>query len=423
MVFVAGASGRTGSRVTKELLDAGLAVRAGTRDGQPRAEWGPKAAEAEAVAFDLTAPETLAGALGAAGAVVCCIGAPENEFKPGNPRAIDGEGTVALVEAAKAAGVEHFVLVSSLGTGRFGWPASILNLFFNVLDWKRTAEVALIESGVPYTIVRPGGMERPDDEYYKEHNLVLDEEDSRFGGQVSRLQVAWVCREAVQAPEKSRNKLVEVVAEAGAPATPIGKQLDRIKAGAPGAPEPGTAAAYDAKYAFSESASQRFVSLMAADGALPEVLNGRLAMVGFAAALLAEKAQGVGLVDQLASWTTVGRVVGLLGLVQVASTVPLLKGVQPRHADLGPMKARVEMLHGRLAMLGLAGALAYELREQDKFANLLAVPDLGALGLPAPADLPLAALPAALLATSLVALGPLLAAAAGESQGGEGEEA
>ena len=115
-------------------------------------------------------------------------------------------------------------------------------------------------------------------------------EDSRFGGQVSRLQVAWVCREAVQAPEKSRNKLVEVVAEAGAPATPIGKQLDRIKAGAPAAPEPGTAAAYDAKYAFTESASQRFVSLMAADGALPEVLNGRLAMVGFAAALLAEKA-------------------------------------------------------------------------------------------------------------------------------------
>ena len=62
--------------------------------------------------------------------------------------------------------------------------------------WMSVTEVennmALIESGVPYTIVRPGGMERPDDDYYKEHNLVLDKEDSRFGGQVSRLQVAWV---------------------------------------------------------------------------------------------------------------------------------------------------------------------------------------------------------------------------------------
>jgi hypothetical protein len=35
-----------------------------------------------------------------------------------------------------------------------------------------------------YTIVRPGGMERPTDAYKQSHNLVLKPRDSIFGGQV-----------------------------------------------------------------------------------------------------------------------------------------------------------------------------------------------------------------------------------------------
>ena len=34
------------------------------------------------------------------------------------PRRIDGEGTVALIKAATTAGVQQFVLVTSLGTGK-----------------------------------------------------------------------------------------------------------------------------------------------------------------------------------------------------------------------------------------------------------------------------------------------------------------
>lgn len=40
-----------------------------------------------------------------------------------------------------------------------------------------------------YAIVRPGGMERPTDDYKKTHNVRLLPRDSVFGGQVSRLQV------------------------------------------------------------------------------------------------------------------------------------------------------------------------------------------------------------------------------------------
>ena len=145
------------------------------------------------VAFDVgsgSVPE-LRAAIGDATVVVSCLGAPESgALNPSAPRLIDGVGAMHLVEAAKLAGVSHFVLVSSLGTGKFGFPAAILNLFWNVLEHKRSSELALIASGLPFTIVRPGGMERPLDDFEVTHGLVLYPEDTKFGGLVSRKQVA-----------------------------------------------------------------------------------------------------------------------------------------------------------------------------------------------------------------------------------------
>lgn len=72
--------------------------------------------------------------------VVCTVGAPESATLDSSaPRRIDGDGSIALVEAAAAAGVEQFVLVTSLGTGKLGWPAGVLNLFWGVLTQKRRA--------------------------------------------------------------------------------------------------------------------------------------------------------------------------------------------------------------------------------------------------------------------------------------------
>lgn len=83
------------------------------------------------------------------------------------------------------------MLVSSLGTTKFGLPASLLNLFWGVLYWKEQAENELIRSGMLYTIVRPGGMERPTDTYKDTHNTVMYARDSMFTGQISRLQVRF----------------------------------------------------------------------------------------------------------------------------------------------------------------------------------------------------------------------------------------
>merc|ERR1719313_2984572 len=95
-------------------------------------------------------------------------------------------------------------------------------------------------------------------------------------------------------------------------------------------------------------------------GTLPESLNGRLAMVGFVAALAQEKlhaAHGHSLTvsDLLAKPGAVGLVLGLVALVQLASVAPLAQGAEPRDAKAGPFRAQAELLNGRLAMLALTG--------------------------------------------------------------------
>ena len=228
-MFVAGASGRTGIRCVKDLLESGYRVRAGVRNQDKFQQYIETSLQyemltkeelqrLEIVQFDVTDPETIRPALGNAAKVVCALGAPEN-FSFTDPAKIDGKGTTALVEEAAAAGVEHFVLITSLGTGKIGWPAGALNLFGGILFFKKQSEDALRRSGMAYTIIRPGGMEKPTDAYKKTHNVRLAAKDTLFGGQVSRLQVAELVTEALRFPDASYNKIVEVVAETTAPAT------------------------------------------------------------------------------------------------------------------------------------------------------------------------------------------------------------
>ncbi|XP_018633542.1 protein TIC 62, chloroplastic isoform X3 [Nicotiana tomentosiformis] len=245
LVFVAGATGKVGSRTVRELLKLGFKVRAGVRSAQRAqplvksveqmklenaADGGAKAIEKlEIVECDLEKIDRIRPALGNASIVICCIGASEKEiFDVTGPYRIDYQATKNLIDAATAAKVDHFILLTSLGTNKVGFPAAILNLFWGVLVWKRKAEEALLASGLPYTIVRPGGMERPTDSYKETHNITLSEEDTLFGGQVSNLQVAELM--AVMAKNRSLSycKVVEVIAETTAPLTPMEDLLAKI---------------------------------------------------------------------------------------------------------------------------------------------------------------------------------------------------
>ncbi|KAJ0264428.1 Protein TIC 62 [Hirschfeldia incana] len=256
LVFVAGATGKVGSRTVRELLKLGFRVKAGVRSAQRAAslvqsvkdmntdEGTQPVEKLEIVECDLEKKESIKPALGNASVVICCIGASEKEISDiTGPYRIDYLATKNLVDAATSAKVNNFILVTSLGTNKFGFPAAILNLFWGVLCWKRKAEEALIASGLNYAIVRPGGMERPTDAYKETHNLTLALDDTLFGGQVSNLQVAELLACMAKNPQLSCSKIVEVVAETTAPLTPIEKLLEKIPSKRPYVPPPKEAVA------------------------------------------------------------------------------------------------------------------------------------------------------------------------------------
>lgn len=62
--------------------------------------------------------------------VVQAIGAAETKlFDFGAPKRIDGEAAIKLVNVAKDLGVTQYIMVTSLGTGKIGFPASRCHRF------------------------------------------------------------------------------------------------------------------------------------------------------------------------------------------------------------------------------------------------------------------------------------------------------
>lgn len=106
------------------------------------------------------------------------------------------------------------------------------------------------------------------------------------------------------------------------------------------------------------TASQASISdVMAFSGSVPEITNGRLAMIGVIAALGAEFASGESVLRQLADEPTGINL--LFVLIIIASVVPALSKT-PREA-FGPFTPNAELINGRAAMLGFASLLAIEL--------------------------------------------------------------
>ena len=199
--LVAGATGQTGRNIVKQLVQKDIPVRALVRNLEQAKEILPSTAEL--VVGDVLKPETLKTALTDCSVLLCATGASPS-LDPTGPYQIDFQGTKNLVDVAKQSDIEHFVIVSSLCVSKFFHP---LNLFWLILYWKKQAEKYIQQSGLTYTIVRPGGLKNEDNA----DRIIMSSADTLFEGSIPRPKVAQVCLESLFQPE-AKNKIVEIVA-------------------------------------------------------------------------------------------------------------------------------------------------------------------------------------------------------------------
>ena len=148
-VLVSGATGSLGSQVCAALAAAGRDVRALVRPSADGAKLARlQALGAEVVVGDLEQPETLVAALRGASSVVTTASAFPVDPRPDAIERVDRDGSIALVDAAAAAGVERFVYTSFRPIARE----------FPFQDAKQAVEARLRASGMEYTILQPGSF-------------------------------------------------------------------------------------------------------------------------------------------------------------------------------------------------------------------------------------------------------------------------
>jgi uncharacterized protein YbjT (DUF2867 family) len=135
MILVTGATGTVGREVVAQLLQAGRSVRALTRNPS-KARFDERV---EVIQGDLDQPQTLTKAVEGVESVFSLAHGQDLIAQEAN-----------LVQAAKAAGVRHVVKLGALGAG--DGDRTI------IADWHNASELAIQESGIAWTFIRPGAF-------------------------------------------------------------------------------------------------------------------------------------------------------------------------------------------------------------------------------------------------------------------------
>lgn len=148
-VLIAGANGQTGQLLIKKLAEDKrhhpyAMIRTKEQEGKLK-ELGAEGVVLADLEKDLT--EAVKGM----DAVIFAAGSG-GKTGPEKTIAVDQNGAKRLVDAAKGEGVKHFVMLSSIGADH---PDGAIKHYHEA---KGNADKHLRESGLSYTIVRPGGL-------------------------------------------------------------------------------------------------------------------------------------------------------------------------------------------------------------------------------------------------------------------------
>jgi uncharacterized protein YbjT (DUF2867 family) len=151
-IVVAGGHGQIGLRLLRLLAERGDRARGLIRNPEHAAEL--EAVGAEAVLCDLEAEEDIAPFVTGADAVVFAAGAGPGSG-PARKQTMDLGGAVKLIDGAKANGTGRYVIVSSIGANH---PERASEQMRPYIEAKAEADRRLAESGLDWTVVRPGRL-------------------------------------------------------------------------------------------------------------------------------------------------------------------------------------------------------------------------------------------------------------------------
>jgi uncharacterized protein YbjT (DUF2867 family) len=147
-VVVAGGHGQVGVRLLALLAHGGHQAHGLIRNPDHAADLS--AIGAEPVVCDMEQLDDLTECCAGADAVVFAAGAGPGSG-PERKRTVDYGAAVKLMEA----GVSRYVMVSAISAGRPGEWSEQMRPYYEA---KAGADERLMESGLDYTIVRPGGL-------------------------------------------------------------------------------------------------------------------------------------------------------------------------------------------------------------------------------------------------------------------------
>ena len=198
---VSGASGKTGFRIAEEAIKKRYEVTLLTRETSelPESLKGCKRNN-----ISLFNKSTLDNALKGIDTLIIATGARPSIDLAG-PAKIEAYGVSMQVESCKRMGVKKIVLVSSLCIGKL---FHRLNLFGLILLCKKIGEDKVINSGIDWTIIRPGGLNEKEEGINKQ-NIYYSKKNTQEEGSIPRRLVAKCCIDALNTDLASR-QIVEI---------------------------------------------------------------------------------------------------------------------------------------------------------------------------------------------------------------------
>jgi uncharacterized protein YbjT (DUF2867 family) len=212
-IVIAGAHGKIARRLARLLVARGDRVRGLIRNPDHADDLRGDGSEPVLLDLEAAAPDQVAEAVAGADAVVFAAGAGPGSG-PERKLTVDRDGAIKLLDAARAADVPRYVIISSVGAED---PPDDDDVFSVYLRAKAEADRALAASDRAWTIVRPGFL--TDDPGTGRVRIQTDP----IRDQVTRDDVAGVLAAALTEPRSARLTIYVVGGE-----DPIEQALERV---------------------------------------------------------------------------------------------------------------------------------------------------------------------------------------------------